>query len=123
MPDPHHHPHPTACPQARAQAPDVVTVPARQGLEAVDILRLGTSLGPVLHDDRGDSLSFLVPAGTAAGWDLPGSACTVTNGRGAALAPGELLLPPSAGAHVTDPEVLRAALGQAARTIELADRL
>jgi hypothetical protein len=123
MPCTPHHPQPVSRAQARVQMPDVVTVPARQGLEAVDILRLGTSLGPVLHDDQEDSLSFLVPAGTAAGWDLPGSACTGTNGRAAALAPGQLLLPPNAGAQVTDPEVLRAALGQAARTIELADWL
>jgi hypothetical protein len=76
-----------------------VTVPARQGLEAVDILRraaatsvwsgadgpdgTGTAdVGPVLHDGPGDTVGFLVPPGTADGWDLPGSACTQTLGRG-----------------------------------------
>ncbi|MBI0298155.1 hypothetical protein JBE04_27735 [Streptomyces sp. PRKS01-29] len=62
---------------------DLVTVPARQGLEAVDILRRACDgLGPVLHDTACDTLGFLVPPGTADGWDLPGSACTQTSGRG-----------------------------------------
>ncbi|CAM5682130.1 hypothetical protein SALBM135S_04092 [Streptomyces alboniger] len=63
---------------------DLVTVPARQGLEAVDILRRGAgdTIGPVLHDGGCDTLGFLVPPGTADGWDLPGSACTQTFGRG-----------------------------------------
>ncbi|EXU67043.1 hypothetical protein Z951_16910 [Streptomyces sp. PRh5] len=62
---------------------DLVTVPARQGLEAVDILRRARDgLGPVLHDNACDTLGFLVPPGTADGWDLPGSACTQTSGRG-----------------------------------------
>ncbi|CAM5446298.1 hypothetical protein SGRIM128S_06786 [Streptomyces griseomycini] len=63
---------------------DVVTVPARQGLEAVDILRRGAgdAVGPVLHDGGGDTLGFLVPPGTAAAWDVPGSTCTETDGRG-----------------------------------------
>ena len=106
---------------------ELVTVPARQGLEAVDILRLSTGVGPVLHDSAGDSLGFLVPPGTADGWDLPGSSCTRTDGRGLVLG-GEppvedtgWLVPPHTGTAVTDPAVLRAALGTAARTIELAD--
>lgn len=59
---------------------DVVTVPARQGLEAVDILRRGATeaVGPVLHDGDCDTLGFLVPPGTADAWDVPGSACTHT---------------------------------------------
>ncbi len=111
---------------------DLVTVPARQGLEAVDILRMRTGLGPVLHDSSGDSLGFLVPRGTADGWDMPGSACTQTAGGGLTV-PGELREPPVAGtgwlvpphddSAVTDPAVLRDALGEAARMIELADRL
>jgi hypothetical protein len=107
---------------------DLVTVPTRQGLEAVDLLRLRTSVGPVLHDSSDDSLGFLVPPGTAAGWDLPGSACTQTNGRGLSLgteppiAGTGWLVPPHTAAPVTDPAVLRAALGEAARTIELAAR-
>ncbi|MGA4849006.1 hypothetical protein ACOBQB_23130 [Streptomyces sp. G5(2025)] len=127
---------------------DLVTVPTRQGLEAVDILRRGAgeTIGPVLHDGTCDTLGFLVPPGTADGWDLPGSACTQTSGRGmrlpAAADPGcpsaepdpgpavpdppvagtGWLLPPGGATDpVTDPAVLRAALGQAARTIEAAD--
>ncbi|MFI8995356.1 hypothetical protein [Streptomyces sp. NPDC053542] len=112
---------------------DLVTVPARQGLEAVDILRLRDGVGPVLHDGTCDTLGFLVPPGTAAGWDLPGSACTETYGggrgggvRGADEPPvagtGWLVPPEGAFAAATDPAVLRAALGEAARTIEAVDR-
>ncbi|SEN61925.1 hypothetical protein SAMN05216267_1007146 [Actinacidiphila rubida] len=108
---------------------DLVTVPSRQGLEAVDILRLSTGLGPVLHDSTGTSLGFLVPHGTADCWDMPGSSCTSTDGRGVVLdglppvRDTGWLVPPPAGTTVTDPVVLRAALGEAARTIELADGL
>lgn len=120
-----------------AQPCDLVTVPARQGLEAVDILRLRNGVGPVLHDGACDTLGFLVPPGTAAGWDVPGSACTQTYGRGVALGAlcgegsaveppvtgtGWLVPPEGAGAAATDPAVLRAALGEAARTIEAVDR-
>ena len=119
---------------------DLVTVPARQGLEAVDILRRGggrpslrpgaDGVGSVLHDGDGRTLGFLVPPGTAAGWDLPGSACTQTRHHGGrSAAPGEppvagacWLLPPGDAGAVTDPVVLRAALGEAARVIEAADR-
>ncbi|MFG2871903.1 hypothetical protein [Streptomyces sp. NPDC048338] len=117
---------------------DLVTVPARQGLEAVDILRRGGApvVGPVLHDGACDTLGFLVPPGTAEGWDMPGSACTQTSGRGlripelpelpdpaagGAPRPAGWLLPPEGAGQVTDPEVLREALGQAARLIEAAD--
>ncbi|MEW2618791.1 hypothetical protein [Streptomyces sp. NPDC048106] len=109
---------------------DLVTVPARQGLEAVDILRRGAAdaVGPVLHDDDRDTLGFLVPAGTAACWDVPGSTCTETDGRGLCLAPeppvagADWLLPPGDDADfATDPAVLREALGEAARLIEVAD--
>jgi hypothetical protein len=108
---------------------DLVTVPARQGLEAVDILQHRAGVGPVLHDTSGESLGFLVPPGTAAGWDLPGSACTQTNGRGLdvtgapPVAGCGWLVPPDTGTAVTDPAVLRAALGEAARTIDLVDGL
>ncbi|WP_394298744.1 hypothetical protein [Streptomyces rimosus] len=117
---------------------DLVTVPARQGLEAVDILRLRAGVGPVLHDGACDTLGFLVPPGTADGWDLPGSACTQTYGRevpahGAQTADGAPVEPPVAGTDwlvspdgacgtATDPVVLREALGEAARTIEAVDR-
>lgn len=108
---------------------DLVTVPARQGLEAVDILRLRDGVGPVLHDGDCDTLGFLVPPGTAAGWDMPGSACTQTYGRGvrsAAEPPvsgtGWLVPPDGAYTAATEPSELRAALRQAARTIEAVDR-
>ncbi|KUM68531.1 hypothetical protein AQI84_36370 [Streptomyces griseorubiginosus] len=108
---------------------DVVTVPTRHGLEAVDILRrgVGEGVGPVLHDDGGETLGFLVPPGTAAGWDVPGSTCTETDGRGLRLAPeppvegADWLLPPGDADLATDPAVLRAALDEAARLIEAAD--
>ncbi|MEV6051199.1 hypothetical protein [Streptomyces sp. NPDC052107] len=112
-----------------ASACDLVTVPARQGLEAVDILRRGAgeAMGPVLHDGGCATLGFLVPAGTAAGWDVPGSTCTETDGRGLRLNPvppvegSAWLLPPGGADLATDPVVLRRALGEAARTIEAAD--
>ncbi|MFD3410795.1 hypothetical protein [Streptomyces cyaneofuscatus] len=109
---------------------DLVTVPARQGLEAVDILRRGRdheAVGPVLHNGACDTLGFIVPPGTADAWDVPGSACTRTDGRGLRLpttppAAGSCwLLPPAEDAPVTDPAVLRAALDQAARLLEAAD--
>ncbi|GAA2623572.1 hypothetical protein GCM10010307_09100 [Streptomyces vastus] len=123
---------------------DLVTVPTRQGLEAVDILRRGASeaVGPVLHDDTCDTLGFLVPPGTADAWDVPGSTCTQTDGRGISLiaeaavsegagsgsGSGEppvegsgWLLPPEDSELATDPVVLRAALDEAARLIEAAD--
>ncbi|MFF0202250.1 hypothetical protein [Streptomyces sp. NPDC005017] len=109
---------------------DLVTVPARQGLEAVDILRRGSceGVGPVLHDDGRGTLGFVVPPGTAAGWDMPGSVCTETDGRGLSLVAPEppvegadWLLPPGEAEVVTDPGVLRAALGEAARLIRAAD--
>ncbi len=123
-------------PPGRTPVWDVVVVPSRQGLEAVDILRLRTRVGPVLHDHGADTLGFLVPAGTSAGWDLPGSACTGAGpqapqapqgahpGRRPAAGPAATgsgwLLPPEHAAPVTDPALLRIALGEAARTIEAA---
>ncbi|MEU0196746.1 MULTISPECIES: hypothetical protein [unclassified Streptomyces] len=120
---------PRTPPSTPAADCDVVTVPARQGLEAVDILRRGTAeaMGPVLHDDGGGTLGFLVPPGTAAAWDVPGSTCTGTDGRGLTLAPeppvegSGWLLPPGEADLATDPAVLRRALGEAARTIRAAD--
>ncbi|AZM64748.1 MULTISPECIES: hypothetical protein [unclassified Streptomyces] len=108
---------------------DVVTVPARQGLEAVDILRRGAgdAVGPVLHDGGGATLGFVVPPGTAAAWDVPGSTCTETDGRGLRLTPeppvegSDWLLPPGEADLATDPAVLREALGEAQRMIEAAD--
>ncbi|WP_257233916.1 hypothetical protein [Streptomyces sp. JV178] len=123
--------HPAPSAQSASEC-DLVTVPARQGLEAVDILRRGAldvvgpvmTVGPVLHDDACDTLGFLVPPGTADAWDVPGSTCTQSDGRGAVLAPADgadWLLPPGEADLATDPAVLRAALGEAARMIEAAD--
>ncbi|MFI8354449.1 hypothetical protein [Streptomyces cyaneofuscatus] len=121
---------PTTGPAPEDQPCDLVTVPARQGLEAVDILRRGRdheAVGPVLHNGACDTLGFLVPPGTADAWDVPGSACTRTDGRGLRLpttppaAGSGWLLPPAEDAPVTDPAVLRAALDQAARLLEAAD--
>ena len=130
-----HSPQPSAPPvlaRAAEEPCDLVTVPARQGLEAVDIIRRGSApaaVGPVLHDGTCDTLGFLVPSGTAAAWDVPGSACTETNGRGLRIE-GLPVAPPVTGSgwllppnttEVTDPGLLRAALGEAARMIEAAD--
>ncbi|WP_229924843.1 hypothetical protein [Streptomyces sulfonofaciens] len=107
---------------------DLVTVPVRQGLEAVDILRRvgARAVGPVLHDGACDTLQFLVPPGTADAWDLPGSACTHTGGdvpgpADVSAVGGGWLLPPGDIGRLTDPTVLRAALGEAARLIAAAD--
>ncbi|WP_324784035.1 hypothetical protein [Streptomyces sp. H51] len=116
-------------PPPAAPGCDVVTVPARQGLEAVDILRRGAcdAVGPVLHDDGGDTLGFVVPPGTAAAWDVPGSTCTETEALGLSQDPeppvegADWLLPPGEADPATDPAVLRRALGEAARMIEAAD--
>ena len=116
-------------PPGADSACDVVTVPARQGLEAVDILRRGSgdAVGPVLHDDGGGTLGFVVPAGTAAGWDVPGSTCTETDGRGLRFDPvppvegSDWLVPPGEADLATDPAVLRRALGEAARMIAAVD--
>ncbi|MGW7041617.1 hypothetical protein ACWGDT_02635 [Streptomyces avermitilis] len=125
-----HRPTPeSSAPPQPESACDLVTVPARQGLEAVDILRRGASdsVGPVLHDNDCDTLGFLVPPGTADAWDVPGSTCTQTGGRGQSLVPeppvegSDWLLPPGDAELATDPAVLRAALGEAARLIEAAD--
>jgi len=119
-----------AGPVGAAEPCDLVTVPARQGLEAVDILRRAAApaVGPVLHDGACDTLGFLVPPGTADAWDMPGSACTQTSGRGLRIPPespvtgsGWLLPPGDDAGAVTDPAVLREALGEAARLIEAAD--
>ncbi|MFI1656207.1 hypothetical protein ACH4ZU_15045 [Streptomyces sp. NPDC020472] len=131
----HHAPGPEAeGSRVAAGAWDLVTVPVRQGLEAVDILRRAAApaVGPVVHDGTCDTLGFLVPPGTAAAWDMPGSACTRTSGRGLRLPelpepagdaprPAGWLLPPGDADPVTDPAVLREALGEAARLIEAAD--
>nr|WP_042420952.1 hypothetical protein [Streptacidiphilus anmyonensis] len=117
---------------ARWSAPrpgcEVVTVPERQGLETVDILRLRGGCGAVLLDNgsaAGATLSFLVPFGTAADWQLSGSSCRAVPAPGAG---SHWLLPPASGGPgpspvLTDPAELRAALGEAARTLAASDAL
>ncbi|WP_307792319.1 hypothetical protein [Streptomyces verrucosisporus] len=106
---------------------ELVTVPARHGLEAVDILRLRECVGPVLHDGAGGTLGFLVPPGTADGWDLPGSVCVPAHRRSGrpsdppVAGTGWLVPPESAQAGATEPARLRAALSEAARTIAAAE--
>jgi hypothetical protein len=96
---------------------DMVTVPTRQGLEAVDILRRHhvEAVGPVLHDDLGETLGFVVPSGTAERWNMPGSRCLHR------VEGTDWLLPPASDGLATDPAVLRRALGEAARLIAAAD--
>ncbi|WP_129842388.1 hypothetical protein [Streptomyces sp. RFCAC02] len=112
-----------------AEPCDLVTVPAREGLEAADILRIRHGVGPVLHDREGDTLGFIVPPGTAEAWDLPGSACTQTypgKRRGAALPPvtgsGWLVPPEGAVTETTEPQRLRAALSEAVTLLRVVDR-
>lgn len=119
---------PESHPHTEPQPVELVTVPTRHGLEAVDILRLGDGVGPVLHDLSGDTMGFLVPPGTASRWRLPGSACAPLCG----LAHGPLRKPPVNGAgwlvppeatpaETTEAGRLRAALVEAVRTLAAAD--
>ncbi|GAA0696064.1 hypothetical protein GCM10010193_58450 [Kitasatospora atroaurantiaca] len=98
---------------------DTVTVPVRHGLETVDILRLRRACGAVLQTAGGSAIAFLVPAGTAERWHLPGSTCTA----GAVLLPPtdpRWVMPPSGPNNLvrpTDAWVLRSALCEAACTL------
>ncbi|WP_431678700.1 hypothetical protein [Kitasatospora sp. KL5] len=98
---------------------DTVTVAVRHGLETVDILRLRGACGAVLQSRGGSAVSFLVPAGTARNWHLPGSSCT----PGAVLPPptdARWVMPPAGPqlhARPTDAWVLRSALCEAACTL------
>ncbi|WP_371481408.1 hypothetical protein [Kitasatospora sp. NBC_00315] len=109
---------PPAAPPAAA-CYDTVTVSMRHGLEAVDILRLRRACGAALQSATGTTVSFLVPAGTALGWHLPGSSCTA----GAVVLPAadpRWVMPPAGAealARPTDPWVLRSALCEAACTL------
>jgi hypothetical protein len=112
-----------ACRQAaeclEGAAYDTVVVPLRHGLETVDILRLRGACGAVRHSTRGTRLLFLVPAGTADRWHLPGTSCT----SGCVIAPAAdpcwLFAPsgPDGTLRPTDPWVLRSALCEAACTL------
>ncbi|MGP4114516.1 hypothetical protein ACTWP5_26855 [Streptomyces sp. 4N509B] len=110
-----------------ATSVDLVTVPAREGLEAVDLLRLRERVGPVLHDREGDTVGFVVPPGTAARWDVPGSACAQAVGPFGPTQPPVsgscwLVAPDGAVAEATEPEVLRDALREAERLLAVVDR-
>lgn len=107
---------------------DLVTVPARRGLEALDIMWRGCDggVGPVLHDGGCDTLGFLVPPGTAETWDVLGSACTRMLTRGVTDGPPPVtgtcwLFSPCEVPGITDPGRLRSALREAARMIEAVD--
>jgi hypothetical protein len=105
---------------------ELVTVPAREGLEAVAILRLRESVGPVLHDRAGDTLGFVVPDGTADRWDLPGSSCVKALGPfGTSRSPvsggGWVVAPDGTVAEATEPDHLRAALTEASRLLSVVD--
>ncbi len=110
---------------------DLVTVPARQGLEAVDILRRGAcdSVGPVLLDDGCDTLGFLAPPGTAAGLGTPGQHLQPPDQcrrpEPAAPSPRSRASPAAAARHrgTSRPTRPAVALGEAARLIEAAGRL
>lgn len=115
--------------ESAALPQELVTVPARRGLEAVDILRLGHGVGPVLHDLDGHTLGFLVPPGTAARWRLPGTACAPLCGltreltqRPPISGAGWLIGPDVTPARTTDVARLYLALVEASRTLKAADR-
>ncbi|MFJ8444104.1 hypothetical protein [Kitasatospora griseola] len=98
---------------------DTVTVQVRHGLEAVDILRLRRACGAVQQSPGDSAIAFLVPAGTALRWHLPGSTCT----PGADLLPPtdpRWIIPPGGPQYCvrpTDAWVLRSALCEAATTL------
>lgn len=105
---------------------ELVTVPAREGLEAADLLRLRASVGPVVHDRTGDTLGFVVPPGTAERWDVPGSTCARAVGAfGPAQPPVSdgrwLVAPGGTAARATEPDLLRAALREASRLLAVVD--
>ncbi|MFE0461876.1 hypothetical protein ACFW1A_21775 [Kitasatospora sp. NPDC058965] len=105
--------------RARPQSWDTVTVPLRYGLETVDILRLRRACGSVQQGAAGASVDFLVPAGTAERWHLPGTSCSPGAVQLPATDPHWLLPPagPSLEPVPTDPWVLRSALCEAANTL------
>jgi hypothetical protein len=100
---------------------DALRVPRTVGAPAVAIL--GSRCGAVVDDPLSDALYFFTPVGTAARWDVAG---TRALGAGAAVT-----LPPPRrteghGPHwrvcpgddgwITDPQALRAALEDSARS-------
>jgi hypothetical protein len=97
---------------------DTVTVPLRHGLEAVDILRLRRACGSVVQGPDG-AVAFLVPAGTAEGWELCGTRCIPGAEPLSATDPRWLVPPAGSGLTpgLTDPGLLHAALCEAERTL------
>lgn len=94
---------------------DAIRVPVCHAQATIDAL--GSDCGAVLWDTWGGCVYWLVPVGTAATWDLPG-----TRACGAAQhvaipslshrsRPGlHWLIPPSRERCLTDPELLRGAV-------------
>ncbi|MFI9275953.1 hypothetical protein ACIGXM_35455 [Kitasatospora sp. NPDC052896] len=111
-------------PSAAAEAPDrrcgseTVTVSLRHGLETLDILRLRRACGSALQSPAGATISFVVPAGTAERWHLPGTLCTAGTLPASSTDPRWLVPPAADGTPAaTDPWVLRSALCEAACTL------
>ncbi|GAB2707270.1 hypothetical protein [Kitasatospora kifunensis] len=98
---------------------DTVIAPLRLGLETLDILRLRRACGSVAQGAGGASVSFLVPAGTADLWHLPGTSCLPGAMPLTPTDPRWLVAPAGAESAVapTDPWVLRSALCEAVRTL------
>jgi hypothetical protein len=97
---------------------DAVQVDVGRAQRAVEAAGLD---GPVIHDPAGAVYYFLVPKGTSSNWQLDGSdclgdACWLAIPAPARVAPPGLhwLNPPDGSGVLTDPEILRAALKQAA---------
>ncbi|WP_112465261.1 hypothetical protein [Streptomyces triticisoli] len=104
---------------------DAIRVVEITGRRAIELLREdGTVVGPVILDPGGPEprMYFLVPPGTAVGWEEPG---TVPLGQKCHIVvpPAEATEPPGLHWHVfpqgprslTQPGRLRKALGQARR--------
>ncbi|MCG6497592.1 hypothetical protein [Kitasatospora sp. A2-31] len=98
---------------------DVLSVPARLGRPALDVLDSGFC-GPVLTDPSAESVGFLVPVGTAARWVGTG---VRTAGRGTWIVVPHperrsrgvrWLVPPDGSGRLNDPVLLELALHEAA---------
>ncbi|MFE7194066.1 bifunctional DNA primase/polymerase [Kitasatospora sp. NPDC057541] len=101
---------------------DVLSVPARLGRPAVDLLGAG-ACGPVLADFGDEHIGFLVPAGTAARWIGTGVRCAGEgtwvvvphpDRRGGGV---RWLVPPDGTGRLSDPVLLELALHEAAAAL------